>query len=123
MDLSIALKGLATVQSELRTPQAVANPVIMSQHMMRLSVYVAAVEEHIADLEKKQELEEAHYYYKMKKEGKSPSAAEKEAKYYTNQERAEIKRLTRLVNSGWKQVGTIQSRVNHLVTESRSTNI
>jgi hypothetical protein len=119
MDLDTALKGMIDAENSLRTKQGINNPAIMSEAMMRLSQYTGSVEEHLADLERDAELEEARIYQEMKAEGKSPSAAEKEAKYAIASFKADIKRLTRLTTSAWRQVGVIQSRINHLIREAQ----
>jgi len=120
MKLEVALKGMASAQKNLRSVEGIGNPVFMSEAMMRLSQYTGCVEDHLAELEKEAELAEAKSYMEMKAFGKSPSAAEKEAKYAVAEFKADIKRLTRLTTSAWRQVGVIQSRVNHLIREAQT---
>lgn len=119
MDLNKAIAGLIATEAKLRTSEGVNNPVFISMQMMILSQYTGAVEEHLANIEEEEEIAEADSYHrKIVIEHLSPSAAEKAAKYHTAEQKGNIKKLTRLVNSAWKIVGVAQSRVNHLTKEA-----
>lgn len=119
MTLETALKGMSDAKSELARRQAVQSLPIMSENMQRLATYTATVEEFLADLEAKQEYDEGHVYRSLRQQDKSSNAAEQEARYATAELKAEIKRLTRLVNASWKLISTIQSRWNHLDKEAK----
>ncbi len=119
MTLETALEGMADAKARLSRRQAVQSLPIMSEHMQRLATYAVAVEEHLGELEYKQEYHEAHSYVTFKEGGMSPTAAEREARYATAELKAEIKRLTRQVKSAWALIDVIRSRYNHLREESR----
>lgn len=120
MDLDKAVKGMLDAESSLRTKQGISNPTVMSEQMMRLSQYLGAVEEHLADYEKEyevslaQKLKEYMIYQDMK-----PTPAEARAKMDLGETKGQLVYLSRLVTSGWRQVGVIQSRINHLIREAQ----
>lgn len=124
MELDVALKGMFDVQNKLRSRQGINDPVFMSEQMMRLSQYTGAVEEKLADEEKKYDEQIA---FKLKKymldEQMKPTPAEARAKMDLGITKGQISYLSRLVGSSWKQVGVIQSRINHLTREATSTNM
>lgn len=117
MELDKALKGMFDAQDRLRSTPGTENPTYMSQHMMRLAQYTGAVEEKLAeyeeDFEKKfaVELKIRLIDKKMK-----VTQAEREVDIELAELKGQIKYLTRLVASAWKQVGVAQSRFNHLTT-------
>jgi len=113
---------MAETQRALRTSAAIVSPTIMSEQMMRLSQYAGALDEHLAELEKEYEIVVTARIQKYMKEGIKTSPAETKAKTELGEQKGQILYLTRLSSSAWRQVGTIQSRVNHLKTESQ-TNI
>lgn len=124
MDLHIALKGMFDAENILRTPQGVSNPSTMSESMMRLSQYTGAVEEKLAEYEKDYEIQLSRSLKEyMLDQGMKPTPAEARAKMELGELKGQIVYLTRLVGSAWKQVGVVQSRVNHLIKQSESTNI
>jgi len=120
--LDQVIKGMAETQRALRTSAAIVSPTIMSEQMMRLSQYAGALDEHLAELEKEYEIVVTARIQKYMKEGIKTSPAETKAKTELGEQKGQILYLTRLSSSAWRQVGTIQSRVNHLKTESQ-TNI
>ena len=119
MELNVALKGMLTSEAKLRTPEGVNQPVYMSAHMMRLSQYTGAVEERLAEYERNFEVEYAHLMkeYLIDKKMKV-TQAERMVDIETAELKGQIKYLTRLVSSAWRQTGIIQSRINHLVKEA-----
>lgn len=119
MDLKTAIDGLKDAKSKLQTRQAVSSLPLMSEQMHRLAIYTNAVEDHLAQLEKDLEIDEAAEYRNAVKDGKSPSAAEKVAKYANAETKAEIKYLSRVVKSAWSLIGIQQSRWNHLEKEAK----
>lgn len=124
MQLDEALKGMFSAENQLRSKQGISNPVLLSAQMMRLAAYVSAVEEKLAELERDFEVENAvQLKERMIDKGMKVTQAEREVDIILASEKGQIKYLTRLVASAWKTVGTIQSRINHLTLESRSTNL
>lgn len=113
MDLEEAIKGMLDARKNLRSQQGINDPNYMSTQMDRLAQYTGAVEEHLADLEKEYEEQRTTLYMKLSKEV-SATQAENESKAQVGTLSADMKRLTRLVNSSWKIVGEKQSRINHL---------
>lgn len=123
MELDIAIKGMLEVENGIRSAQAISNPVLLSTHMMRLSAYTSAVEEKLAELEKDFEV---GYAVELKErlidKSMKVTQAEREVDIILAETKGQIKYLTRIVGSAWRQVGTIQSRINHIKQES-GTNI
>lgn len=119
MDLQIALKGMLKAEADLRSREGVTSPTVMSLAMMTLSSFTSAVEEHLAQYEKDYETQEAQILHRcIIQDGKSATAAEKFVKMELGEMEGQIKYLTRLTGAAWRQVGTIQSRYNHLVKEA-----
>lgn len=120
MELNIALEGMFNAENALRSREGVNNPTYLSEHMMRLSQYVGAVEEKLAEYEKDLEvsyavgLKEYLLVQKMK-----VTEGQRMVEIDMAELKGQVKYLTRLVSSAWKQVGVAQSRVNHLVRESQ----
>lgn len=121
MDLHKAIKGMLDAENNLRTPQGVSNPSVMSENMMRLSQYLGAVEEHLAQYEKDYEITLAQKLHNfMVTQGIKPTPAEARAKMELGEIKGQVVYLSRLVSSGWRQVGVIQSRINHLTREAQT---
>jgi hypothetical protein len=119
MDLQVAINGMLKAEADLRSREGVSNPTKMSLAMMTLSSFTSAVEEHLAQYEKDYETQEAQILRRyIIDEGKSATAAEKFVKMELGETEGQIKYLTRLTAAAWRQVGTIQSRYNHLVKEA-----
>lgn len=119
MELDVALKGMFDAENALRSKMGVNNPTFMSEQMMRLSQYTGAVEEKLADHEKEYEIKLAVQLKKyMLDEKMKPTPAEARAKMDLGETKGQIAYLSRLVSSAWKQVGVIQSRINHLAREA-----
>lgn len=124
MDLDVALKGMFSAQEALRSREGINNPSFMSTEMMRLSQYTGGVEERLAEYEKDYEIEYAtRLKVRMLDEQMRVTQAEREVDIELAESKGQIKYLTRLVASAWKQVGVVQSRINHLVREASSTNL
>lgn len=124
MKLDIALNGMFAIQNKLRTSEGVTNPTFMSLQMARLAQYTGSVEEHLAQFEKEYEEEFGRKRKKYMIDDKMKATpAEAMAEMELAEVKGQIKYLTRLTASAWKQVGVIQSRHNHLVIESQTTNI
>lgn len=119
MNLSDALEGMFDAEKALRSVEGVNNPIYMSKHMMRLSQYTGAVEERLAEHERDYE---ERYAVELKERmidaGMKVTQAEREVDIELSSLKGQIKYLTRLVGSAWRQVGVIQSRINHLVKEA-----
>lgn len=121
MDLDKAIKGVLDAEAKLRTAKGIVNPTVLSEQMMRLSQYLGAVEEHLADYERQYETDLARKLHGlMIEQGLKPTPAEARAKMELGEVKGKIAYLGRLVTSGWRQVGVIQSRINHLIRESQT---
>lgn len=124
MDLQKAIEGMLDAENKLRSPRGINNPSEMSKQMMRLSQYLGAVEEHLASYEKEYEVSLAQKLHNfMIVQGMKPTPADTRAKIELGETKGQVTYLSRLVSSGWRQVGVIQSRINHLIRESQSTNL
>lgn len=121
MELDKAIKGMLDAESQLRSRQGVSNPTVMSEAMMRLSQYLGAAEEHLASYEKDYEVNLSLMLKKyMLEQNMKPTPAEARAKMDLGETKGEIAYLSRLVSSGWRQVGVAQSRINHLIREAQT---
>lgn len=119
MELNVALQGLFNAENSLRTPVGITNPVLMSEQMMRISQYTAAVEETLAELERDFEVQYATMLKERILDGNMKvTQAEREVDIVLAEVKGQIKYLTRIVSSAWRQVGIIQSRINHLTREA-----
>ena len=114
MDINEAVTGMLDARAQLRTRKGINDPFFISEQMQRLAQYTGAVEEHLAEVEEQQEIEEEQAFRKYSAEGKSVNAAQDAAKYDTAKLKGEIKKLKRYVGSSWSIVGVAQSRFNHL---------
>lgn len=120
MDLQKAIEGMLDAESKLRTPRGINNPTTMSEQMMRLSQYLGAVEEHLAVYERDYETNLAIALKRyMLEQNMKPTPAEARAKMDLGEVKGQVAYLGRLVSSGWRQVGVIQSRINHLIREAQ----
>lgn len=119
MDLNKALEGLFDAEQCLRSTEGISNPVYMSTHMMRLSQYTGAVEEKLAEYEKDLEIQSGKLLkdYMINKKMKA-TPAEAMVGMEMAEVKGQVKYLTRVTASAWRQVGVIQSRINHLVREA-----
>lgn len=121
MELDVAVKGMLKTEANLRSREGIMNPVYMSENMMRLSQYTGAVEEKLADYERDLERQTAQLLRQYLIDEKIPvTKAERLVKSELGETKAQVVYLTRIVGSAWKQVGVIQSRINHLVRESQT---
>lgn len=116
MKLDVAVKLMLDTRENLRSPQGINNPTYISEQMQRLTQATAAVEEHLADLEHDFELKEEGTFQQYLKD-KSVNMADTLTRKQLGEERGQIKKLTRFVNSSWKIVSVAQSRINHLTVE------
>lgn len=119
MELHEALDNMFKVEGTLRERGVVGNPVLMSTCMMKLSQYTGAVEEKLAELERDLEV---NYAVKLKEylltQKMKITEAQRMVEIEIAETKGQVKYLTRIVASAWKQVGVIQSRINHLIREA-----
>ena len=120
--LDKAIEMMAQVKGELRSASAIVSPVVLSEQMMRLALYTGIIDEYLAECEQEYDVELAKKIKTHINEGLKVSPAETKAKMDLAEIRGQIDYLSRISGSAWKQVGVIQSRINHLRTESQ-TNI
>lgn len=117
MKLEDALKGMFHVQNEIRTPRAMSDPLVLSKQMMRLSQYAGAVDERLAEYQQDYELQLARAMQYLIGGGMKPTPAEASAKMELAEVKSQIVYLDKVTQSAWRQVGVIQSRINHLSKE------
>lgn len=120
MDQSTAVAGMLEVRDALDSPQGIFTPTFISLKIQELAQYVGAIEIIIADKEEALALKEAAKYKEYLDSGKKTSAAKDLARYEFVADHAEITKLTRYVSSSWKIVSTAQSRIRHLIEESKN---
>lgn len=120
ISLDVALKGLADTRERLHNAAALGSPTILSEQMMRMAQYAAILDEHLAELEKEYDITLSAKILEYIHEGYKVSPAETQAKIYMAEIKGQISYLTRLSGSAWRQTGIIQSRINHLKTESQT---
>ena len=117
-----ALKGIESAQDTIRNATALSSPTILSEQMMRLSQYTAILDAHLADYEKEYEVKLSNKILSKMQEGIKVTPAESMAKVELAEIKSQMLFLTRISASCWRQVGVAQSRINHLLQESK-TNI
>lgn len=123
MELETAIQGMLKTEMKLRSAEGVSNPIFLSMQMMVLSQFTGAVEEHLAQYEKDFETMSADKLREyLLKQGLKVTESERLVDIDVAETKGQIKYLSRLVASAWRQVGVAQSRVNHLTKES-GTNI
>lgn len=120
MDLSTAVAGMLETRNALDSPEGIFTPTFISLKIQELAQYVGAIEIIIAEKEEALTVNEAAKYKEYIDAGKKTSAAKDLARYDFIAEHAEITKLTRYVSSSWKIVSTSQSRVRHLIEESKN---
>ena len=118
MDVKTAVKEVLRVYAEMHLPENLANPSFLSERMEILSHYLGLLDVHLAGFERDLETETAlklkHY---LVDDSMKVTQAEKMVKIETAELKAKVTYLSRIVASGWKQVGVLQSRINHLTAE------
>jgi hypothetical protein len=117
MDLDTAIKGMLDAQDKLRTKSGTSEPDAISEQMQRLAQYTGAVELHLATFERDYEIRLGKKLGEYITGGSSASAAESRVRVEMAEEKGQVKYLTRIVASAWRQVGVAQSRHNHLTRE------
>jgi len=123
VDILAALKGMFNAEDKLRTKQGITDPSFMSEQMMRLSQYLGAVETELAKLEEDMEIESNRWLHAyLIDEQMSAAMADKHLRIKLAKQKGRVTYLTRIVASGWKQVGVCQSRIRHLETELSTGN-
>lgn len=120
MDQATAVSGMLDVRNSLDSPEGIFTPTFISVKIQELAQYVGAIEIIIAEKEEQLALKEAAKYKEYLDGGKKTSTAKDLARYDFTAEHAEITKLTRYVSSSWKMVSTAQSRIRHLIEESKN---
>lgn len=119
MDLVVAVKGMLEAEEKLRSSEGIGNPMYMSRQMAILSQFTGAVEERLAEYEKDLEITSAQKLHEyMITNHMKVTEAQRLVEIDIAERKGQVKYLTRLVASAWRQVGVIQSRINHLVREA-----
>ena len=124
MELNELTQKLLSVEKSVITENITDNPARMSKAMVLIAMYANGVEEHLADLERDYEVQSAQLYRKcMLEERLSASAAEKHVKIELGELKGNLAYFSRVVASAWRQSGVLQSRINHVVKFSETTNL
>lgn len=118
MDKETALKGALDAETHLRTKDGTNTPSYMSEHMARLAQYLGALEQQLAELERKYEEDlAAQIKLHLIDNDEKVTRAELLSRIAVAKSKGEIAYYARIVASGWRQVGVVQSRYNHLDKE------
>lgn len=119
MDKALAIKGVLEERNALRQPMGVSSPTYISEHMQLLAQYTSALDECLAEEQKRVDVLEGELFEKYTKlDKKSVNAAQKIIKYELAADKAEITRLQRLCITRWRLIGSSQSRFKHLIAEA-----
>lgn len=118
MKLEEALKAMFAVENSLLEKGMIYDPVGLSIRMTKLSQYASAVEERLAEHEQDFEIKEAICLGEKLKAKIPITRAVRECEIEMAEHKGQIKYLTRIVSSAWKQIGVVQSRINHLSREA-----
>jgi hypothetical protein len=114
MDLQQSVTLMLDARAKLRTREGIESPSYISREMMRLAQATGAVEEHLAELEERIEIDEMNIFNGWLADGKSINQAEMLSKQEVGALKGQVAKLKRYVNSSWAIIGTAQSRFNHL---------
>lgn len=120
MNLETAIEGMIQTREALNSQEGIFLPAFISEKIQTLAQYVGVIENVIAENEEVLALAEAKRYKEYLAAGKKTSTAKDMARADFVKEHAEINKLSRYVSSSWKIVSTSQSRVKHLIEESRN---
>jgi hypothetical protein len=104
----------------LATSQGLLLPSFISENIRALAQYIGVIEIILAEKEAELLVAEAKRYKEYMDAGKRTSTAKDLAKFDFVEEHAEINKLSRYISSGWKEVTSGQSRINHLIAESNN---
>jgi len=120
MKIEVAVKGVLQERGALQKMGGTPQPTYISEHMYLLSQFNSALEECLAEEEKKLELREAELFKEYRAKDLSANASQIQVKYDVAVDRAEIIRLTRLCSSGSRLISSAQSRIKHLLAEAQN---
>lgn len=118
MDIQTVVKEVIAIYADMHNPENLANPSFLSDQMEKLSHYLSLLDVHLAGYERQLEQDIAVKLKKyMVNDKQKVTAAEKLVRIETADLKSKVIYLSRIVASGWKQVGVLQSRINHLTAE------
>jgi len=117
MELEKSIKIMLETQDNFATRRGVEDPDYISQQMQILANATALVERELAGFERSYEITLGKKLGEYIAGGSSASASESRVRSELAKEKGEVKYLTRIVGSAWRQVGVAQSRHNHLTRE------
>lgn len=120
MDLTTAIAGMLETRNALNSPEGISLPTFISEKIQILAQFVGVIEITLAEKEESLAINEAKKYKEYIDAGKKTSTAKDLARFNFIAEHAEINRLSRYISSSWKIVSTSQSRVKHLIEESKN---
>jgi len=120
MTLEEVIKGIKETREELRSPDALIAPVVLSENMYKLAQYVSAAEEIVADIESEMILFEAEKVRELSKNNWSDTKVNQKVRLESAANRATIARLNKLIDSSWRLINVSQSRRNHIAEELKN---
>lgn len=120
MELSTAITGMLQERKTLDSPEGLSSPTFISEKIQSLAQYVGVIEIILADKEADLTIKEAARYKEYMDAGKKTSTAKDLARFDFTAEHAETTKLSRYISSSWKIISTSQSRIRHLIEESKN---
>ena len=120
MRIEDVIKGIKETREELRSPDAITAPVLLSENMYKLAQYVSAAEEIVADIESEMILFEAEKVKELSRNNWSDTKVNQKVRLESAANRATIARLNKLIDSSWRLINVSQSRRNHIAEELKN---
>jgi len=120
MRIEDVIKGIKETREELRSPDAITAPVLLSENMYKLAQYVSAAEEIVADIESEMILFEAEKVKELSRNNWSDTKVNQKVRLESAANRATVARLNKLIDSSWRLINVSQSRRNHIAEELKN---
>lgn len=120
MTLDEVINGIVSTREELRSPDALVAPVVLSENMYKLAQYVSAAEEIVADIESELIVFEAEKTREYSRNNWSDTKVNQKVRLDSAEKRATVARLNKLIDSSWRLINVSQSRRNHIAEELKN---
>lgn len=120
MELPAAITRMLVTRNALNSPEGISMPTFISENIQMLAQYVGVIEIYLAEKEESLTINESRLYKQYLDAGNKTSTAKDMARHYYAAEHAEIAKLSRYISSSWKIITTAQSRIKHLIEESKN---
>lgn len=120
MNLPTAIAGMLETRKALNSAEGLFTPTFISAKIQELAQYVGEIELILAEKEEALTIKEAARYKEYMDLGNRTSTSKDLARNDFVAEHAEVNKLSRYISSSWKIVSTSQSRIRHLIEESKN---